>query len=404
MGSVTQKVRSQPHIFENGVEGKICGAGRKMNTGAPQCGKWHPLVEFPRNYAYEDGYAIICKHCKKLSRKVDAVEEQPIAQSQAPRPMREYNDAPFCDSTVKAVALVEDGITKHYLGLRAMCEVLGVDTQMQRQRIERSEVLFLGLRVVMMTTPSGQQEHYVLDSTLVPFWLATMDASRLRDDVRPKVVHFQRIAADVLARYFLGGDGAAQVAPNPEPPILPPTLEQIDPYRPLLDVFTSTGTQSQQLSRHFQDMDRLMQAIPAVHAALVKYTEQLEPLADAVKRRRNPLTHGWIYVFKDVMRRGRYKIGMTQDPDPAVRQSGVEGQWGKGQSERIIWIETDNVKLERAIHRFYKSRDRFTHLGDEFYRLSDDDIACLETIGPFLRFADFRDELLVHQTVIQGQF
>ena len=44
------------------------------------------------------------------------------------------------------------------------------------QRIERSEVLFLGLRVVMMTTPSGQQEHYVLDSTLVPFWLATMDA------------------------------------------------------------------------------------------------------------------------------------------------------------------------------------------------------------------------------------
>ena len=25
----------------------------------------------------------------------------------------------------------------------------------------------------MMTTPSGQQEHYVLDSTLVPFWLAT---------------------------------------------------------------------------------------------------------------------------------------------------------------------------------------------------------------------------------------
>ena len=85
-----------------------------------------------------------------------------------------------------------------------------MDDVAQRQRIERSEVLSLGLGVCMMQTPSGQQEHYVLDSTLVPFWLATMDASRLRDDVRPKVVYFQRIAADVLARYFLGGDGAAR--------------------------------------------------------------------------------------------------------------------------------------------------------------------------------------------------
>ena len=54
----------------------------------------------------------------------------------------------------------------------------------KRQRIERSEVLSLGLGVCMMQTPSGQQEHYVLDSTLVPFWLATMDASRLRGDCR----------------------------------------------------------------------------------------------------------------------------------------------------------------------------------------------------------------------------
>ena len=57
------------------------------------------------------------------------------------------------------------------------------------QRIERHDVLSLGLTTVIITAVDGSgRDQLVLDSTLVPFWLATMDASRLRDDVRPKVV------------------------------------------------------------------------------------------------------------------------------------------------------------------------------------------------------------------------
>jgi hypothetical protein len=103
----------------------------------------------------------------------------------------------------RSLALVDDGVTKHYLGLRAMCEVLGVDEQKQRERIERSEVLSLGLMVAIMATTQGPREHHVLDSALVPFWLVTLDTGRLRDDVRPKVIQFQRVAANALAPYTL---------------------------------------------------------------------------------------------------------------------------------------------------------------------------------------------------------
>jgi hypothetical protein len=75
-----------------------------------------------------------------------------------------------------------------------MCDVLGIDADGQRERIERNEVLAMGLRVCVMPTEAGTRDHYVLDSALVPFWLATLDPSRLNDEAKPKVLHFQRIA------------------------------------------------------------------------------------------------------------------------------------------------------------------------------------------------------------------
>ena len=68
-----------------------------------------------------------------------------------------HNDVPFCDSTVKAVTLVDDGVTKHYVGLRAMCDARGADDTAQRQRIERNAVLAIGLWVCMIQ-PLGSQQ------------------------------------------------------------------------------------------------------------------------------------------------------------------------------------------------------------------------------------------------------
>ena len=44
------------------------------------------------------------------------------------------------------------------------------------QRIERHDVLSLGMRTVIMTVGMAR-DHCVLDSTLVPFWLDTMDGN-----------------------------------------------------------------------------------------------------------------------------------------------------------------------------------------------------------------------------------
>jgi hypothetical protein len=76
-----KKSPSAPHSFRDGVEGKVCGEGRRAQTGMETCGKWHPLVEFPRNYAYEDGHALVCKHCKKKSLVKHKSKRQEAAPS-----------------------------------------------------------------------------------------------------------------------------------------------------------------------------------------------------------------------------------------------------------------------------------------------------------------------------------
>jgi hypothetical protein len=101
---------------------------------------------------------------------------------------------------------------KVYASLRHLCQALGVDTHGQQQRITRHLVLAEGLMVCKLHTIQGERDTYVLRVDLIPLWLSGIRASAVNEEVRPKLVSFQKEAASVLWEAFQ--DGRLTADPN----------------------------------------------------------------------------------------------------------------------------------------------------------------------------------------------
>ena len=99
----------------------------------------------------------------------------------------------------------EDGDV--FVALRPMVEAMGLDWSGQLQRLRRDPILSEGVGV--MPTPRGYgagQEVVCLRLGLVNGWLFTIDAARIRDEeVKARVLMYQRECYDVLHRYFAKG-------------------------------------------------------------------------------------------------------------------------------------------------------------------------------------------------------
>ena len=108
----------------------------------------------------------------------------------------------FYDDELTAAKATDGHI---YVGLRQMCDALGIDSTGQRQRINRSTVLNDGLMVCKLQTIQGERDAYVLRVDLVPMWLSGIRSKSVREEVRPKLERFQREAAKVLWEAFSSG-------------------------------------------------------------------------------------------------------------------------------------------------------------------------------------------------------
>lgn len=122
----------------------------------------------------------------------------------------EQRDVAFYEDELTAIRAADGRI---YVSLTQMCDALGIDTQGQQRRINRSGVLERGLRWVdILSTQLRDGKEYsqrrraqVLRVDLVPFWLAGVRSKSVREDVRPKLERFQAEAADVLWEAFQEG-------------------------------------------------------------------------------------------------------------------------------------------------------------------------------------------------------
>ncbi len=91
-----------------------------------------------------------------------------------------------------------------FVALKPIVESMGMDWSAQYRRVVRDPILKEG--IAMMATPfsrGGDQEAVCLKLDLVNGWLFTIDTARIKDeDVREKVILYQRECYSVLAKHF----------------------------------------------------------------------------------------------------------------------------------------------------------------------------------------------------------
>jgi hypothetical protein len=104
------------------------------------------------------------------------------------------------------LAVLVDGLP--HVSVRSLCEALGLDVQAQTRRIHRHPVLSQGVAVTATPSAGGDQQTACLPLSMLNGWLFGIQASRVRPELRERLVQYQRECFDVLARHF-GAAGAA---------------------------------------------------------------------------------------------------------------------------------------------------------------------------------------------------
>ena len=112
----------------------------------------------------------------------------------------------------KTVAFYEDQVTavrlasgEVFIPLRPIVEGLGLDWASQTRRINRDPVLAEVKGVVVTTTPGGPQEMLALPLDYLSGFLFGVNASRVKADIRERVIRYQRECYKVLAEAFTEG-------------------------------------------------------------------------------------------------------------------------------------------------------------------------------------------------------
>ena len=111
----------------------------------------------------------------------------------------------------------EDGTI--YLPLRPVCESLGLSYRPQRRRIQRDPALEEGMREIRLETGGGRQATPCLRLSVVPYWLSTVEVSRVRPDLQDKLLVYKRWVIDKVFEAFQRETGIGQAtAPAPTVP------------------------------------------------------------------------------------------------------------------------------------------------------------------------------------------
>jgi hypothetical protein len=89
-----------------------------------------------------------------------------------------------------------------YIHFARTCENLGLARRGQLARVQRHEVLRQGLMSISVQTEGGAQMIQCLRLDLLPLWLSGIQAGRVKEELRDKLVRYQREAAFVLWEAF----------------------------------------------------------------------------------------------------------------------------------------------------------------------------------------------------------
>ena len=104
----------------------------------------------------------------------------------------------FHDQTI--LATEHEGT--HYVAMKPIVENIGLNWDAQRQRIKRHPVLSGGAVVITVPSSSGDQNTTFLPVDMLNGWLFGVDVNRVRPELRPRLMQYQRECFQVLNAHF----------------------------------------------------------------------------------------------------------------------------------------------------------------------------------------------------------
>lgn len=114
----------------------------------------------------------------------------------------------FYGDELTAVLVDVGGQTSVYIPVRPICDYLGVDWSAQYRRINRDPVLSVELEPCVVVTatqgqPDQRREMQCLPLDMINGWLFGINAARVKEELRERLIQYQRECYRVLADAFV---------------------------------------------------------------------------------------------------------------------------------------------------------------------------------------------------------
>ena len=112
----------------------------------------------------------------------------------------------FYGDEIKGVRVTRSpsGNSEFYVPLRQLCDYLGVSYTGQRERINRDAVLSKKLETIQITTAGGPQDMQCLHLDYLNGWLFGINANRVKEAIRERVIRYQEECYVILRDAFQG--------------------------------------------------------------------------------------------------------------------------------------------------------------------------------------------------------
>ena len=170
-----------------------------------------------------------------------------------------------------------------YVPIRPLCATLGLEASGQIQRIRRREALAEMLRTIPIPTAGGTQDLACIHVEAVPLWLSGVDTARVKEDLRAKLVDFQRWARSRIAEAFLAEAGIGPLL-GPAPTTAPAAMEgspldQIEAFGLALTAFARQQRAFEM--RYTTDQEVVQGALTHLDREVTRLDTRLDRAADA---------------------------------------------------------------------------------------------------------------------------
>ena len=127
--------------------------------------------------------------------------------------------------TQLTVVTTPDG--ERLVAMKPICEAIGLDWEAQYKRIMRDDVLASTISMMEMVATDGKRrERACLPLDYLNGWLFGIDTNRCREEIRPRLIEYQRECYRALAAYWMDGKPARRAVKGNAPTDV--TISEID--------------------------------------------------------------------------------------------------------------------------------------------------------------------------------